>query len=151
MGTIARQIAGQLPDGTVRTATRVDHVDGEYLRLSNGEQRSAAAIVVACDAPVAAQLLGETTSVIGQGVTCLYFAADQPPVKEPILILNGEGEGPVNNLCVPCQVAPTYAPNGQSLISVTTLGTAGENEDLESKVREQLSGWLMPRVNAEPP
>ena len=109
MGTIARQIANQLPEGTVITDTRVDHVDGKSLRLASGEQRDAEAIVVACEAPAAAKLLGEGVPTAGQSVTCLYFAADQPPMKEPILVLNGEGEGPINNLCVPSQVAATYA------------------------------------------
>ena len=147
MGTIARQIAGHLPEGTVITDTRVDHVDGKSLRLASGERRDAKAIVVACEAPAAAKLLGESTAPAGQSVTCLYFAADRSPVKEPILVLNGEGEGPVNNLCVPSQVAPTYAPSDQSLISVTTLGVAGENEGLEGKVREQLCDWFGPSVN----
>ena len=37
----------------------MDHVDGNSLRLASGEQRDAEAIVVACDAPAAAKLLGE--------------------------------------------------------------------------------------------
>jgi phytoene dehydrogenase-like protein len=71
----------------------------------------------------------------------LYFAADQPPVEEPILVLNGEGRGPVNNLCVPSVVAPSYAPAGKHLVSATVLGVS-ENGTLETKVRAQLSGWF---------
>ncbi len=123
MGTIARQIASQLPDGTARTDTRVDHVDGKSLRLTSGEQRDANAIVVACEAPAAARLLGEGVPTAGQSVTCIYFAADQPPVREPILVLNGEGEGPINNLCDPSQVAPAYAPSGLGEMGTGANGT----------------------------
>ncbi len=43
------------------------------------------------------------------GVTCTYFDAPAAPLPGPWLALNGEG-GPINNLCVPSEVAPAYAP-----------------------------------------
>ncbi len=58
---------------------------------------------------------------------------------EPLLVLNGSGNGPINNLCVPSQVAPTYAPYGTALISVTVLGLAAA--DVETEVRRQLRMW----------
>ena len=58
-----------------------------------------------------------------------------------------EKRGPINNLCVPSQVAPTYAPSDQSLISITVLGVAGEDEGLEGKVKEQLRDWFGAPVN----
>jgi hypothetical protein len=73
---------------------------------------------------------------------CLYFAADRPPVGEPILVLNGDGCGPINNLCVPSQAAATYAPVGQSLVSVTVLGDHVDETGLERDVRGQLEDWF---------
>jgi hypothetical protein len=55
-------------------------------------------------------------------VTCFYFSADEPPVAEPLLVLNGDGAGPINNFAVVSQVAPTYAPPGKHLVSATVLG-----------------------------
>lgn len=147
MGAMARQLADQLPEGTVITNMRVDHVDEKSVRLANGERRDAESIVVACEAPAAARLLGDDVPTAGQSVTCLYFAAEQPPIREPILVLNGEGDGPIDNLSVPSQAASKYAPNDYSLISVTTLGIAREDEGLESKVREQLRDWFGTSVN----
>jgi phytoene dehydrogenase-like protein len=73
----------------------------------------------------------------------LYFAAERPPVDEPILVLNGEGRGLVNNLCVPNLVAPTYAPPGAALISATVLGIpAIDDHQLESSVRQELQEWF---------
>jgi hypothetical protein len=43
--------------------------------------------------------------------------AEQPPSPEPMLYLNGEGSGVVNNVCFPSTVSPSYAPAGK--VSVT--------------------------------
>jgi phytoene dehydrogenase-like protein len=140
MGAIARQLADQLPEASLRTGASVESLDGTTVRLTTGEVLEAGAVVVACEAPGAAKLLGDTSPPSGQSVTCLYFAADRPPVAERILVLNGDGDGPVNNLCVPSKVAPTYAPENQSLVSVTVLGTP--SGDVEAEVREQLQNWF---------
>lgn len=143
MGAMARQIAGQLPSGTVQTGTPVESVSANSIQLANGDQMNAKAVVVACESPSAAKLLGDEPPKSGQGVTCLYFAAEQPPIQEPILVLNGDGQGPINNLCVPSQVTPKYAPANQSLISVTVLGQSDEGgSKLEQPVRDQLGEWF---------
>ena len=42
------------------------------------------------------------------------------------------------------QVAPSYAPPGQTLVSASTVGTLDELSDaaLEAEVRRQLGGWF---------
>jgi hypothetical protein len=78
-----------------------------------------------------------------RGVAGIYFSADQPPLSEPILVLNGEGKGLVNSMSVVSQVASTYAPPGASLISATVLGNPDmSDEELEIGVRDQLSDWF---------
>jgi protoporphyrinogen oxidase len=158
MGALPNQLAGKLPPGSVRANARVDRITGDKVWLKSGKVLSASRIVVACEAPAAAKLFGHELSEKnsrenenvhnGHDVTCLYFAADKPPLKEPILLLNGEGKGPINSFCVPSQVAPGYAPQGQSLISVTVLGTnktaAGE---LRKQVLDQLRDWFGSPVN----
>ena len=62
---------------------------------------------------------------------------------EPVSVLNGEGVGPVTSLCVLSQVAPSYAPLGESLISVTVIGyPEQDDEELESRVRVQMKDWF---------
>ncbi len=56
-------------------------------------------------------------------MTCFYYAAEEPLVTEPLLVLNGDGAGRVNNSAVISRVAPTYAPAGKHLVSVAVLGT----------------------------
>ena len=146
IGEISRQIAKKLPGESLRTGASVETLEGTTVRLTSGEILQAGAVVIACEAPVAAKLLVDPAPPSGRGVTCLYFAADRPPIEEPILVLNGDGIGPINNLCVPSQVTPTYAPAGQALVSVTVLGLA--DGDVEASVRNQLLDWFGPDVNA---
>lgn len=145
IGEISRQIAKKLPGERLRTGASVETLEGTTVRLTSGEILQAGTVVIACEAPVAAKLLVDPAPPSGRGVTCLYFAADRPPIEEPILVLNGDGIGPINNLCVPSQVTPTYAPVGQALVSVTVLGLA--DGDVEASVRHQLLDWFGPDVN----
>ena len=40
----------------------------------------------------------------GVGTCCLYFSATRPPLPGPMLYLNGEDGGVVNNCCFPSTV-----------------------------------------------
>ena len=80
-------------------------------------------------------------------MTCLYFAAEKSPLGEPLLVLNGEGQGLVNSLTVPSLVAPSYAPEGLSLVAATVIGNPPEADgELETGVRLQLKSWFGPSV-----
>ena len=64
-------------------------------------------------------------------------------MEQPYLILNGERSGWINSLTVPSQVAPSYAPPGQSLISVVVIGQMSSDDDtVEAAVRGQLTAWF---------
>ncbi|MFN0057602.1 MAG: FAD-dependent oxidoreductase [Planctomycetota bacterium] len=63
-----------------------------------------------------------------------------------MLVLNGEGHGPVNSVCVPTIVAPSYGPDNESLVSVTALDISVDDELLQAEAREQLSDWFGPAV-----
>jgi len=99
--------------------------------------------VVATEEPEAARLLQTAVPSAWRSVQCLYFGAEEAPVAEPVLILNGDGSGPVNNCCVPSSVAAAYAPPGASLVSVSVLNDAAP---AEQAVRAQLKDWFGPKV-----
>lgn len=142
MGAIAEQLAAGLPGDVVSLYTSVSEVWGHRVRLDSGEALESDAVVVAADAPSAAGLLLGMPQPRTRRVTCLYFAAPEPPVEGPWLVLNGDAVGPVNNLAVMSEVAPEYAPQGQALISVSVVGESPSPESLEARVREQLRGWF---------
>jgi Protoporphyrinogen oxidase len=62
-----------------------------------------------------------------------------------MLVLNGDGAGPVNNFAVISQAAPSYAPAGKSLVSVTVLGTQQLTDlQLSGFVIAQMKNWFGP-------
>lgn len=140
MGAIASQLAAPL-GGSVALRSRVVAVGRHGVTLAGDERLSAGAVVVACDGLEAARLLGEP-SPRWRGTTCFYYAAERPPVDEPLLLLGAE-EGPINNLAVLSNVAPSYAPSGAALVSVSVLGVA-DGEAHEAAVRTQLQSWFGP-------
>lgn len=121
MGAIPAQLAEGFPGDGVRLNTRVEALHGNELTLAGSETLRARALVIAADGPSAAHLVGEVEPA-SRSVTCFYFAAEEAPVAEPILVLNGDGAGPINNFAVVSRIAPTYAPAGKHLVSVSVLG-----------------------------
>jgi phytoene dehydrogenase-like protein len=142
MGAIPMQIAQKLPAGSIRLNARVDALHENELTLVGGESLRARAVVIAADGPSAAHLVGEVEPA-SRSVTCFYYSADVPPVPLPMLVLNGDGAGPVNNFCVISQVAPAYAPAGKHLVSVSVLGThALTDVQLGGFIIAQMKNWF---------
>lgn len=138
MGAVPAQLAARLPAGAVRTGARVEAVSATRATLSTGEPVGASAVVVAVDGPEAHGLLGLEPPPM-RGVVTLHYAADRDPVGEPILLLNAEPGGVVNDVAVVSAVAPGYAPAGAALVSVTVLGAGPVDE---GAVRAELARWF---------
>ncbi len=137
MQAIPEQLAAGLPPGTVRLNTRVSSPESGGVLLASGEFLPARHVVVACaDIP----FHGGAAHSAWRSTVALYFSAEHSPVDEATLCLNGTGRGRVNNLVVLSNVAPTYAPPGRALVSVTFLGLADEaDEHLAALVRDELT------------
>jgi len=143
MGKIPEQMAEGLPDDVFRLDTPVEAVDGQAVRLEGGETVEAPYVVVATEAPEADRLIGDVSPTESRSTTCLYYAAPRSPLDEPVLVLNGDGVGPINNLAVPSDMAPGYAPDDRALMSVTVVEDPPEpNDTLERTVRNQLLDWF---------
>jgi len=146
MAAIPEQLAAGL-EPRIRTGAIVTSVDGTEVTLASGERLMGKAVVIATDAPAAVRLMPELRSPLSHSVVCLYFAVPQPPIEEPILILNGEDQGLINNMCVPSQIAPNYAPSDTALVSVTVLGNpTTDDRSLEQSVRRELTDWFGTQV-----
>ena len=142
MEAIPQQLATGLLPNTIRFESRVTGVQPGLVKLATGEEIRTKRVVVAVEANRAAELLGEGISPTGQGTTCLYFSAPHTCVKQPMLVLNGEGRGPINNLCFPTDVAPSYGTSDRTLVSVTVLGVRNDSDQLLSEVQSQLREWF---------
>jgi phytoene dehydrogenase-like protein len=147
IGAIPTQLAAALPEGSIRTDAPVTRVEEGKVVLASGEEVPARAVVLATDGSETVRHLGGEKPFATVDCCCLYFAAAKPPVAEPILVLDGENTGPVTNLAVVSNVAPSYAPPGQALIQATVVGNPEiSDQDLEAQSRAQLTRWFGPEV-----
>lgn len=146
MQAIPQQLAARIPSQRIHLQATVSELDGSTLRMSDRSQRTARQIVIATEGSAAARLLKISDPIQWQQTTCLYFAADEAPLKTKRLVLSGEA-GPINHVCELSSVAPNYAPAGKSLISVSILETEHSAMDLETPVRNQLRDWFGNQVD----
>ena len=106
--------------------------------------------MLAVEGPEASRLTGGLVRCPeARSTTCIYYAAPQAPFPDSLLVLNGDNEGPINNLCVVSNVAQSYAPAGSALMSVSVVGRLDEHsDDLERSVRRQLRSWYGSEVDS---
>lgn len=143
MRAIPELIASDLPEGCVQLHAPAQKVEPNRVTLQSGEELHCEAAVVAVEGPEANRLLGSVRSIPSRPVTCIYFAAKDPPIDEPILILDGNNRGPITIFCVLNLVAPMYAPRNEYLISATVVGTPiRDDATLMEMVRRQMKRWF---------
>lgn len=141
MQAIPDALARRLPDGAIRLGAAVERVEADAVALAGGERIAARTVIVATDrtidgAPALPRRAWRST------VTVAYDTAE-PPVAGGWLVLDGEGDGPVNHLAVPSNVAPDYAPAGRSLVLANLVGDdERDDESLDRAIREQLGRWF---------
>ena len=154
IGAITEQLVSHLPVGAVRTRSRVDEVvvqGGKVagVRLSTGEHIAAETVVLAVEAPAAQRLAGIEIPAAAQPVAanCAYFAAPTSLYEGPKLVLNADPAGFINNVTQLTNIAPSYAPAGQHLISAVILGQpALDDAAIEARCRRDLA-QLFPQAD----
>ncbi len=145
---IPQQIASHLPKYLFRMHSRVSEIVKENgravgVRLDTSETIEAAAVVIATEADEAAHLTGLPTVEGFNSSTTLYFETPIPCLQEPLIVLNGSGSGLVNEVVPITQIAPSYAPAGRHLASVTIIGLNTEDDEtLVPKVKAELASWF---------
>jgi phytoene dehydrogenase-like protein len=147
MGAIPRLLMQKIPSGRMELRlgqTVVDLVRGSDgnltgVQLADGAVRAAHRLILAVEAPAAARLLKLPLIPRSRSVCTWYFTAPARSRPDPILYLNGSGEGPVNHAVWMNEVSPAYAPPGQGLLSATVLGSGVIPE---SHIRTQMGKWF---------
>jgi phytoene dehydrogenase-like protein len=144
MAAIPQQLADRLPPDTIHLDSQVTATTPTSITV-DGSMIAAGAVVVATEGPAAAALL-DIAPVESKSVGAVYFSAPQPPIADKYVVLDGTGRGPVLNVAVMSNVAPTYAPAGSHLIVAALPGHDGPT--IEADARTQLRGWWGPQVDA---
>jgi phytoene dehydrogenase-like protein len=144
MQAIPNQLAAKVEAERLHLGVAAASLDGTSVHTAEGRV-DAASVIVATEGPAAARLLG-LAPVGSNPVTCVWFAAERPPVKDKLIVLDGSGHGPALNVAIHSNVATSYAPEGQALIAAACPGVA--DPDIEPLVRRQLAGWWGSDVSA---
>ncbi len=150
MQAIAEQIAAHLSPHQIRLNKAVEKIVGKTIYLENGETIEAEKIVLATNASATAQILREKPTVSFNTTDCLYFSSDLPLsiFSKPYLIINANDNELIDHLVVMSDFAPSYAPKGKTLISVSLVGKNKHSEqDLVEKVGKELRIWFGEKYN----
>jgi phytoene dehydrogenase-like protein len=145
MQAIPDQLAARLPTDAIEFGARVVAATDRTVTVEDDSERSAAAVVVATEGPAAVDLLG-LPPVASKSVGAVYFSAPEPPITSKFVVLDGTGRGPVLNVAVMSNVAPTYAPAGRHLVVAAMPGHVGDT--IVDDARAQLRGWWGAQVDA---
>jgi phytoene dehydrogenase-like protein len=149
IGQIPLQLAKGIPAGRILLGSPVAAIDGRTLILEEAGVVSCEALVVATPGPETARLLGQEPIMESCREICLYFSAADSPTRDPLLILNGERRGVVNNVSLPSLVSAAYAPPDETLIAAVILGDRGlSDRDAERTARDELADWFGPQVQS---
>jgi len=154
IGAITEQLARFLPVQDLRYGARVIDVltDGARaygVRTEDGAVVEADAIVVAADPPTTARLTGAPMPTTPVVTSCVYYASPRPLYTAKKIVLNAAPDAYVNNLTQLTNVAPSYAPPGQHLLSATLLELPqGRDDDIAARALEDIAR-MFPRRHAE--
>ena len=145
MSAISEQLASHTPAEKIHLATRVVSATKNGVVTENGHTISAKVVIVAVEGPAASTLTG-IPPVQSRSVSCVYFASTSAPTNKKLIILDGTGQGPVLNIAVMSNIAPSYAPEGQHLIAAALPGCIGD--DVEDIARQQLQTMFGTQVES---
>jgi phytoene dehydrogenase-like protein len=138
MAALPAAVAGPLPYPQLLVGARTLSVSPGQVVTDGGELRCRA-VIVATDPASAATLLPRLPAPDMRGLTTYYFGADQAPIDEPTLLLDGDRREIVANTVVMSNAAPEYAPAGKSLIAATSVGVSAPSGASEAVIRVELA------------
>lgn len=143
MEEISKQLAGNLPAGSVLTNARVESIDKQEVRVAGGQIFKANKILLATQATGLVKDFVPKTKTRFVSTTNVHFVADEAPLQKGIIALNTHKNRLVNNVCVINKVASGYASAGKNLISLSIVGNAAfKDAHLEQNIKKELKKWF---------
>ncbi|MFI6228923.1 NAD(P)/FAD-dependent oxidoreductase [Micromonospora echinospora] len=139
MATLPRAVAAPLPTNLIDLRTRVTAVSPGRVRTDTGEIRCRA-VVVAVDPPAATALLPGLPPVRMHSYTTYYHSTAEPPMAEPILLLDGDRRETIANTVVVSRAVPGYAPPGRHLVATSVVGPTAPPEPVVRRELTRLYG-----------
>ncbi|WP_431917845.1 NAD(P)/FAD-dependent oxidoreductase [Micromonospora wenchangensis] len=127
MAALPQAVAAPLPADLISCDTQVTSVAPGRVDTPAGEIHCRA-VVVAADPTAATTLLPTLPRVRTHSYTTYYHSAPEPPLDEPILLVDGDRRELVANTVVVSRAAPSYAPPGRHLVATSVVGPTAPSE-----------------------
>tara|TARA_Y100000588_G_scaffold370456_1_gene440646 strand:- start:97 stop:954 length:858 start_codon:yes stop_codon:yes gene_type:complete len=150
IGELPKQMVRKLDKNRLLLGKKISSLSEGKVKLESGLTFSGREVVLAVDGSERERMLGLENSTVWNSVECIYFGLPEKklPSVEPILYLDGEGTGPINNLFFTSNLSDC-APKGKALASASVITSKGTNkdEDLVNAALTQLKKWFGASVN----
>ncbi|MEV4541338.1 NAD(P)/FAD-dependent oxidoreductase [Micromonospora echinaurantiaca] len=127
MAALPRAVADPLPADLIELDAPVSQVAPGRVRTQAGDI-GCRAVMVAVDPPAATTLLPDLPPVRMHSYTTYYHSTTEPPLTEPILLVDGDRRELIANTVVVSNAAPTYAPAGRHLVATSVVGPTAPPE-----------------------
>jgi phytoene dehydrogenase-like protein len=150
MNAIPMQIAKDLAENTLhlrRPVTGLLRDQGKVtgIALADGTEVAADVVVIATPADIAAHITGLRLPEEKRSATCLYFEIPKAFTASKSMMIFADpnlyagGNSLVNNATIITNVAPSYAPEGKHLLSVSVIGEPRlTDEQMVSRARREI-------------
>jgi protoporphyrinogen oxidase len=143
---IPRLMSQQIPDQMIHLNTQVESISEGTVFCEDGRTFDAEVIILANPNINLLENFDGEKNRDWNSTSCFYFEIDDPPISEPILVINSEEQKSINNLCFPSLVCPSYSPENKHLLSVSTVGMCDTGNSLSS-VKNELRDMFGPRTD----
>jgi len=143
ISSVPKQLGSHLSSDELKLNSPVKNINGNTIELESGQKIESQTTVLAVEERKANHFtrVSKSNDDYETGVACLYFGVKKTKVPEAILILNGTGMGPVNNLSIMPEDTD-YAPDKSKLVVVSVVNPYFlDKENLEQLVVAQLEQW----------
>jgi protoporphyrinogen oxidase len=152
MESLIVQLVDSLPANSILFGKTVSNIDKNKLITEDGSSYFADQIIIATALDKLSPLLNHSPSLPEKkqwrGCTTVYFKTYTPPYKDKLIALNTLDNPLVNNLAVLSNINPSYAPEGQCLISATILGIDDrEDSILADAIKLEMSKWFKSAID----
>ena len=144
MRALPAALATGLDPDRIVLRTKVQSVGQNHVILDTGARLVSGRVLVATDGDEASRLLPESIPTTRwRATTSCYYASQGPmpaPLDQRLLILDGDGLGPLHHLAPLSSLGPGFAPEGRGLVVASHDGVA--DPALEPALGAELRAWF---------
>lgn len=142
MGEISKQLAGCLDKDELLLGEKITSIGNGLAFGRSGKIYEAGNIIIATQAQNLSQSAGNMDRLLIKGALTMYFSSTERTAHSKRIALNAMRGQLINNIAFMEHIAPSYAPDGHSLISVSVrTGNISTRIDIEEIVRKELLQW----------